>query len=91
MSKNRIAGVACTHRDQIREVTASAQGCEECLKMGHTWVHLRLCMTCGKVACCDDSKNKHARKHFHASGHPIIKSLEPDEDWMWCYADQMQL
>jgi uncharacterized UBP type Zn finger protein len=79
----------CTHLNQIREVTPSARGCEDCLKIGDTWVHLRLCETCGHVGCCDTSKNKHATKHFHASGHPIIKSLEPGEDWGWCYVDEI--
>ena len=79
----------CTHRQLIREVIPSAEGCEGCLQMGDKWVHLRLCMICGHVGCCDNSKNKHARKHFHATGHPIIKSFEPGENWMWCYVDQI--
>ena len=80
----------CEHTDQIREaVTPSAQGCEECLRMGATWVHLRECLTCGHIGCCDASPNKHATKHFHASGHPIIQSFEPGEDWRWCYVDNM--
>jgi uncharacterized UBP type Zn finger protein len=80
----------CEHTDQIREaVTPSAQGCEECLRMGATWVHLRECLTCGHIGCCDASPNKHATKHFHASGHPIIQSFEPGEDWRWCYVDDM--
>jgi len=77
----------CTHLDSIQEVTPSANGCEECLKSGDTWVHLRECLTCGHVGCCDSSKNKHATKHFRASGHPIMKSFEPGEDWSWCYID----
>ena len=80
----------CEHTDQIREaVTPSAQGCEECLRMGATWVHLRECLTCGHIGCCDASPNKHATKHFHASGHPIVQSFEPGEDWRWCYVDDM--
>jgi uncharacterized UBP type Zn finger protein len=79
----------CTHLDQIRQVTPSAQGCEECLKMGDTWVHLRECLICGHVGCCDSSKNKHATKHFHATKHPIIQSFQPGEDWRWCYIDQV--
>jgi len=75
----------CTHLDQIREVTPRTQGCEECLQIGDTWVHLRLCLTCGHVGCCDESKNRHATKHFHATQHPIIQSFEPGEDWKWCY------
>jgi uncharacterized UBP type Zn finger protein len=67
------------------------QGCEECLKMGDSWVHLRICLTCGHIGCCDVSKNKHATKHFHETGHPIVKSFEPGEDWLWCYADEVFL
>jgi uncharacterized UBP type Zn finger protein len=78
----------CTHKDQIREVQPSAQGCEECLKTGDRWVHLRMCMICGHVGCCDSSKNKHASKHYHATGHPIVRSMERGEDWMWCFVDQ---
>ncbi len=80
----------CPHLDQIRDVTPSSDGCAECLASGDTWVHLRLCLTCGHVGCCDSSKNKHATKHFHATGHPVIRSFEPGEDWGWCYVDQMQ-
>jgi len=79
----------CEHLVQIKQVTPGSQGCEECLAIGDRWVHLRLCMICGHVGCCDNSKNKHATKHFHATGHPIIKSFEPDEDWMWCFVDRM--
>ncbi len=79
----------CSHISQIREVEPSADGCEECLAMGDTWVHLRMCMICGHVGCCDDSKNKHATKHFHSTRHPIIRSLEPGEKWMWCYMDEV--
>jgi uncharacterized UBP type Zn finger protein len=79
----------CTHLDEIRDVAPNTKGCQECLQMGDRWVHLRLCLTCGHVGCCDSSKNKHASKHFHTSGHPIVKSLEPWEDWRWCYADQV--
>ncbi len=81
----------CTHLDQIQEVTPSAEGCEECLRIGDTWVNLRLCLTCGKVGCCDNSKNKHATKHFDASGHPIIQSFQPGESWRWCYVDRTEL
>ncbi len=77
----------CTHLDQIRKVTPSADGCEDCLKIGDTWVHLRLCQICGHVGCCDQSKNRHATRHFHATRHPLISSLEPGEDWGWCYVD----
>jgi Zn-finger in ubiquitin-hydrolases and other protein len=80
----------CTHLDQI-EVSPPEQveGCEECLKTGDTWVHLRVCRTCGLVACCDSSPNQHASRHAAASGHPIVSSLEAGEDWSWCYVDRV--
>jgi uncharacterized UBP type Zn finger protein len=76
------------HLKEIRKVTPSAEGCEECLKMGSDWVHLRLCLTCGHVGCCDDSPNRHAAAHFHATRHPIIQSFEPGEDWRWCFVHE---
>src|SRR4028119_76549 len=79
----------CTHLDQIRDVKPSAQGCEEFLQMGDSWVHLRECLSCGHVGCCDSSKNKHATKHFRATEHPIVKSFQPGEDWIWCYVDEV--
>ena len=79
----------CTHLDQIKDLKPKSKGCAECLKLGDTWVHLRLCMICGNVGCCDDSKNKHATKHFHASHHPVIRSLEPAENWYWCFVDKL--
>ena len=79
----------CSHLDQIRDVKPSAAGCEECLKMKDRWVHLRMCLTCGHVGCCDSSKNKHATKHFHVTTHPLIRSIEPGEDWRWCYVDEL--
>jgi uncharacterized UBP type Zn finger protein len=79
----------CTHLDQIKNPRPHSQGCEECIKMGDTWVHLRLCESCGHVGCCDSSKNKHATKHYKASKHPIIKSFQPGEDWMFCYVDNV--
>ena len=91
LGRKRLMAKQCTHIDQIREVTPSANGCEDCLKIGDSWVHLRLCLTCGHVGCCDSSKNRHATKHFHATNHPIIQSLEPGEDWGWCYLDQVGL
>jgi hypothetical protein len=69
----------------------NATGCEECLAMGDSWVHLRLCVFCGHVGCCDDSKNKHASKHHAATGHAVIRSLEPGERWMWCYEHRLQV
>jgi uncharacterized UBP type Zn finger protein len=79
----------CAHIAGIRDITPSALGCEECLKSGSVWLHLRICRSCGHVGCCDDSPNKHATKHFRATGHPIIKSLERGEDWMYCYLDDV--
>ena len=77
----------CRHAEQIKDVTPSALGCEECLKTGSQWVHLRLCRTCGHVGCCDNSKNKHASRHFHETRHPVIRSYEPGEEWGYCYTD----
>ena len=86
-----MTDMPCTHLDEIHVVSPSAQGCEECLQMGDGWVHLRICLICGHVGCCDNSKNKHATKHFHATGHPLIQSFEPEEDWIWCYVDNVAL
>ena len=79
----------CTHLDQIHDVQPSAQGCEDCLRTGDTWVHLRECLICGHVGCCDSSKNKHATKHFHAMEHPLVQSFGPGEDWIFCYVGQV--
>jgi hypothetical protein len=80
----------CTHVDSVPLETApNAQGCEECLATGGHWVHLRLCMTCGHVGCCDNSPGRHATHHFRTIGHPIIRSFEPGEDWWWCYVDDL--
>jgi len=81
----------CAHLDRILTDTPNSTGCEECLAVGDTWVHLRLCRTCGHVGCCDSSKNKHATKHFRSSHHPIVSSLEPGENWSWCYADEVAM
>ncbi|HSD39352.1 MAG TPA: UBP-type zinc finger domain-containing protein [Rhodocyclaceae bacterium] len=81
----------CTHIPGINEVTPSALGCEECLKTGSRWVHLRLCRTCGHVGCCDQSPHKHATKHFHATAHPVIEGYDPPEGWGWCYVDEVYL
>jgi uncharacterized UBP type Zn finger protein len=77
----------CRHLELIRDVIPSSQGCEDCLRIGSSWVHLRLCLSCGHVGCCDSSPNKHATKHFHTSAHPIIRSFEPGEEWGYCYID----
>jgi uncharacterized UBP type Zn finger protein len=79
----------CKHVDDLKDVLPSGNGCEECMKMGDSWMHLRLCETCGHVGCCDNSKNKHATKHFHSTQHPVIKSFEPGEDWGYCYPDEI--
>jgi uncharacterized UBP type Zn finger protein len=79
----------CSHTSQINDVEPSAQGCEDCLRTGDVWVHLRECLICGHVGCCDQSPNRHATKHFYATEHPIIRSLEPGEDWRWCYIDEV--
>ncbi|WP_122817791.1 UBP-type zinc finger domain-containing protein [Nocardioides pantholopis] len=77
----------CEHLDQARAVMPSANGCEDCLRIGGDWVHLRLCMVCGHVGCCDSSPNRHATAHWHGTEHPLVRSFEPGEDWWWCYAD----
>jgi len=79
----------CEHLAGIQDVTPSAQGCEDCLRIGGEWVHLRLCLNCGHVGCCDQSPNRHATAHFGATGHPVIGSFEPDESWLWCFVDQL--
>ena len=86
-----MTDITCTHLDQI-QVTAlppSPLGCEECLKMGSRWLHLRMCLNCGKIGCCDSSPMKHATAHANESGHPLIRSAEPGEDWAWCYVDEV--
>jgi uncharacterized UBP type Zn finger protein len=76
-----------TREAQIRTVARPAKGCEDCLKIGARWVHLRECLSCGHVGCCDQSTNKHATAHYRQTRHPIISSAEPGETWCWCYAD----
>jgi uncharacterized UBP type Zn finger protein len=79
----------CTHVDGLPAVKArTPAGCEECLASGGRWVHLRLCLSCGHVGCCDSSPNRHATAHFAAVSHPVVRSFEPGEDWRWCYVDQ---
>jgi Zn-finger in ubiquitin-hydrolases and other protein len=82
---------ACTHLDQVkmRELPASVDGCEDCLRDGGEWLHPRICLTRGHVGRCDESPNRHATAHHHATSHPIIRSLEPGEDWCWCYLDEV--
>ena len=81
----------CTHVDQVRFVERPERiaGCEDCLAMGGRWVHLRMCQTCGRIGCCDSSPNRHATKHAHAAGHPVLRSVEPGEDWSWCVIDEV--
>ncbi len=89
--KPQVDETICAHLNQIKKVFPSAAGCEECLLTGDNWVHLRICLTCGHIGCCDDSKNKHAAEHFHTSGHSLIKSMERGEDWAWCFVDKTYL
>lgn len=81
----------CKHLNYVENVTPHTRGCEECLKTGDSWVHLRMCLTCGHVGCCDSSRNRHATKHFRQTKHPIARSAEPGEDWAWCYIDQQEV
>ena len=83
--------VGCSHLDRIEllERPARIAGCEECLKTGSAWVHLRMCQTCGKIGCCDASPNRHASRHAREVAHPIVRSVEPGEDWSWCYVDDV--
>ena len=80
--------ITCSHRDQVRPVVPRTEGCGECLRKGERWVHLRTCLICGEVGCCDSSPNRHATAHFEATGHPLIRSLEPGESWAWCFVDR---
>ena len=83
----------CTHLDHvlITELPEKSDGCEDCLATGGKWLHLRICLECGKVGCCDDSPNRHATAHAGESGHPIIRSIEPGEAWSWCYIDELMM
>jgi uncharacterized UBP type Zn finger protein len=80
----------CEHIDHVKDQHPAKRVCEDCIKTGDKWVHLRVCLTCGHVGCCDSSKNKHATKHYHATSHPIVRSFEPGEDWGWCYVDEVE-
>jgi hypothetical protein len=86
-----IVSKSCSHLGTVRRVTPSARGCEECLKTGSEWVHLRICRTCGHVGCCDQSPGRHATSHYHATRHPVIEGYDPPEGWGWCYADEVFL
>jgi uncharacterized UBP type Zn finger protein len=81
----------CTHLDQVRvfQLPEQVDGCEDCLAIGGKWLHLRICLECGHVGCCDDSPNRHATAHANETEHPLIRSLEPGEDWSWCYLDRI--
>jgi uncharacterized UBP type Zn finger protein len=83
----------CSHLDHVKvtQLPEAVDGCEECLAMGDGWVHLRICLECGHVGCCDDSPNQHATKHANGTDHPIIRSLQPGEDWSWCYLDEVAM
>jgi hypothetical protein len=84
-----ISARYCKHVAVIRDVLPSAPGCEECLKLGDSWLHLRVCRTCGHVGCCDQSPNRHATKHFRVTKHPVIEAYDPPEGWGWCYVDEV--
>ena len=86
-SGDELQANGCQHRDEIQDVEPSADGCEDCLKTGDRWVHLRMCMTCGYSGCCDSSRNKHAGKHARQAEHPLITSQEPGENWVYCFVD----
>jgi len=80
----------CTHLDQVHDAApVTPEGCQECLETGGQWVHLRLCLSCGHVGCCDNSRGKHATKHYHRQHHAVMRSFEPGEDWGWCYVDEV--
>lgn len=82
-----MSKAACTHLTEIKITNTDEHVCEDCIKVGDSWLHLRMCLSCGHVGCCDSSRNKHARKHFHRIGYPLIRSIEPGERWIWCYID----
>jgi hypothetical protein len=85
-----MADEICSHMREIKELKLQKEHvCEECIKIGGKWVHLRTCQTCGVTLCCDASPHKHMTKHNHRTGHPVITSAEPGEKWMWCYTDNL--
>jgi len=77
------------HLAKSHPVAPKSVGCQQCLALGDDWVHLRSCLSSGHVGCCDESKNKHATKHYRATHHPVIQSFEPGESWRWCYVDDI--
>ena len=83
----------CTHLDSVTvtELPAASDGCVDCLATGGVWCHLRICLSCGHVGCCDDSPHRHATAHASATGHPLIRSIQPGEDWSWCFVDQVAM
>ena len=80
---------SCNHLEQIHVTRVGKHVCEDCIKTGDSWVHLRMCLTCGHVGCCDSSPNKHASMHYGRTDHPLVRSAEPGESWVWCYADEI--
>ena len=85
------ADAGCSHLDSEPRVAPISTVCDECVAKGDSWVHLRACLRCGHVGCCDQSKNKHATRHYRATQHPLIQSLEPGEDWIYCYIDRVMM
>jgi len=84
------AMASCEHLVDAKDIEPNTpEGCEECLRIGSRWVHLRLCLSCGKVGCCDSSPERHASRHFRESQHPVIRSFQPGEDWRWCFVDEV--
>ncbi|MEK2607369.1 UBP-type zinc finger domain-containing protein [Burkholderia arboris] len=81
--------LACTHLDEARVLDTDKGYCEACIASGSRWVHLRMCLACGHVGCCDSSPNRHASRHFRETGHRLVRSIEPGERWIWCYADEV--
>jgi uncharacterized UBP type Zn finger protein len=88
-----MSAKACTHLDQVavHELPAEVAGCEDCLRMDTKWLHLRICLSCGHVGCCDNSPERHATAHYHEASHALIRSLEPGEEWSWCYVDDFAM
>ena len=83
--------MACSHLSEMAKVAPTSEGCEECLARGDRWVHLRVCLGCGHVGCCDSSKNRHASAHYRQTGHPLIQAFQPGEGWGWCFIDECLL